>query len=143
MGRELKRVPLDFDWPQGKIWPGYMVSFSSLIEDYNEKLSSEEQRALELQFARIMGCEIEQDRKTPYVSKWTFLQPPTGEGYQLWETTTEGSPQSPVFATLDALCDWCEANATTFGSYTTSAAKWKRMLDDDFVYHQEGNAIFL
>jgi hypothetical protein len=24
MGRELKRVPLDFDWPQDKIWDGYI-----------------------------------------------------------------------------------------------------------------------
>ena len=24
MGRELRRVPLDFDWPQGKVWQGYL-----------------------------------------------------------------------------------------------------------------------
>lgn len=40
--------------------------------------------------------------------------PPLGEGYQLWENCTEGSPQSPVFKTLDELCTWCEPNATTF-----------------------------
>jgi len=24
MGRELKRVPLDFDWPMKKVWDGYL-----------------------------------------------------------------------------------------------------------------------
>ncbi len=24
MGRELKRVPLDFDWPTKKVWDGYL-----------------------------------------------------------------------------------------------------------------------
>jgi hypothetical protein len=74
---------------------------------------------------------------------WEPVEPPTGPGYQLWETTTEGSPQSPVFETLDELCAWCEENATTFGRSTTSAEEWKRMLSEDFVIHQEGNAIFL
>lgn len=32
-------------------------------------------------------------------------EPPTGEGWQLWETVTEGSPISPVFATSDELIE--------------------------------------
>ena len=46
--------------------------------------------------------------------------PPGGEGYQLWETTSEGSPLSPVFTSLESLCVWCERNATTFGKYTAT-----------------------
>jgi hypothetical protein len=30
---------------------------------------------------------------------WEPTEPPTGPGYQLWETVSEGSPISPVFAT--------------------------------------------
>lgn len=30
---------------------------------------------------------------------WTRIQPPTGEGWQLWENVSEGSPISPVFPT--------------------------------------------
>jgi hypothetical protein len=67
---------------------------------------------------------------------WKSYEPPTGEGYQLWETTSEGSPTSPVFKTMDELCAWCETNATTFGSAKTSAAEWKRMLEKDFVTHE-------
>lgn len=32
--------------------------------------------------------------------------PPTGEGWQLWETTSEGSPVGPVFATAEELAQW-------------------------------------
>lgn len=74
---------------------------------------------------------------------WEKFEPPTGEGFQLWETTSEGSPISPVFATLDALCEWAATNATTFGSCRASAADWKRMLNDGLVCHQQGNAVFL
>ncbi|WP_141747603.1 hypothetical protein [Streptomyces nanshensis] len=37
---------------------------------------------------------------------WEATGPPEGEGWQLWETVTEGSPISPVFASADALADW-------------------------------------
>lgn len=34
---------------------------------------------------------------------WKPTEPPEGEGWQLWETVTEGSPASPVFAHKDDL----------------------------------------
>lgn len=37
---------------------------------------------------------------------WEPTNPPAGEGWQLWETVTEGSPISPVFATADELAAW-------------------------------------
>lgn len=73
---------------------------------------------------------------------WTSTEPPIGEGFQLWETTSEGSPDSPVFGTMEELCVWCADNATTFGSYKASAEKWRKMLDAGFVSHTEGNAVF-
>lgn len=33
-------------------------------------------------------------------------EPPKGEGWQLWETVSEGSPVSPVFATAEELAQW-------------------------------------
>lgn len=38
--------------------------------------------------------------------QWKPTPPPTGDGWQLWETTTEGSPISPVFATAEELAEW-------------------------------------
>lgn len=37
---------------------------------------------------------------------WEPTEPPEGEGWQLWETVTEGSPISPVFPTGQALARW-------------------------------------
>jgi hypothetical protein len=37
---------------------------------------------------------------------WEPIDPPKGDGWQLWETVTEGSPVSPVFATADELASW-------------------------------------
>jgi len=42
---------------------------------------------------------------------WRPTDPPTGEGYQLWETVTEGSPQSPVFERPEGLARWLAANS--------------------------------
>jgi hypothetical protein len=37
---------------------------------------------------------------------WEPTDPPKGDGWQLWETVSEGSPVSPVFATADDLAAW-------------------------------------
>lgn len=79
---------------------------------------------------------------------WTDTEPPTGDGYQLWDTTSEVSPSSPVFATIEELCAWCATWATTFGSSRATAEQWREMLDADFVVNREfvvheGNAIFI
>jgi hypothetical protein len=37
---------------------------------------------------------------------WQETEPPTGPGYQLWETVSEGSPVSPVFKTPAQLANW-------------------------------------
>ena len=47
MGREVKRVPLDFDHPLGRVWYGYQIVFCH--EDYEGGC----ERCKE--FARIMG----------------------------------------------------------------------------------------
>lgn len=69
--------------------------------------------------------------------EWKDSEPPVGPGYQMWETTTEGSPQSPVFATLKELSAWCAANAHTFASFKATAEEWETMLDKDSVCHKE------
>lgn len=37
---------------------------------------------------------------------WKPIPPPVGEGWQLWETVSEGSPVSPVFATEETFADY-------------------------------------
>lgn len=59
--------------------------------------------------------------------EWKEYEPPAGVGYQLWETCSEGSPISPVFASAEELADWCAENATIFASEKTSRENWLKM----------------
>ena len=140
MGRELRRVPLNFDYPIGKVWYGYYLTPSFCHDQYSAGCDGCKE------FARIKGIEIS-DHGCPNFEKFfnvkLDIEPPEGEGYQLWETTSEGSPSSPVFKTLDELCEWCEENATTFAHFKATKEEWKSMLGSDFVHHKEGNAIFI
>lgn len=45
---------------------------------------------------------------------WTATEPPSGDGWQLWSTTTEGHPMSPVFATGEELAWWMSQNDCGF-----------------------------
>ncbi|MHB1778053.1 MAG: hypothetical protein ACYCU7_19030 [Acidimicrobiales bacterium] len=88
------------------------------------------------------GDAVDPETKEAYEA-WQKFEPPTGEGYQLWETTSEGSPISPVFATLDDLCQWAAENATTFARCKATASEWRSMLDAGFVHHREGGNVFI
>jgi hypothetical protein len=37
-------------------------------------------------------------------------EPPAGDGWQLWETTSDGSPITPVFASAEDLATYCAAH---------------------------------
>jgi len=75
---------------------------------------------------------------------WKSYDPPTGEGFQLWTTTTEGSPMTPVFNSLEELCDYCEEESVSvFGGITATKDEWYNMLSDDFVVVKQGNVIFI
>lgn len=128
VNRILKRVPLDFDWPRGEIWPGYMFSICGEIENYFPKMEHDERCNLCKKFATIMGWKI-QDYGCPTVET---LEPPMGKGYQCWETTTEGSPMSPVFKTLDELCEWLVGN-TGGTSKDFTKESWLKILKEEAI----------
>lgn len=46
---------------------------------------------------------------------WEPTDPPEGEGWQLWETVSEGSPISPVFESSSGLVDWLCSPDYTWG----------------------------
>jgi hypothetical protein len=48
---------------------------------------------------------------------WEDIEPPSGEGYQIWETVSEGSPVSAVFATAEELARWASKEGEEDGSY--------------------------
>ena len=140
MGREVKRVPLDFDHPLGKVWYGYQITFCH--EEYAE--GCERCR----KFAQIMGIPMVEyacvpGEPCPEWKKYFKVDPPEGEGWQLWETTTEGAPVSPVFKTPEELAEWCEENATVFADIKATKKEWLEAIQGGLIAARCGPALFV
>ncbi len=74
---------------------------------------------------------------------WEPFGPPAGDGYQLWNTTTEGHPMTPVFATLQELCGYLEIeDISIFGAERWTKEEWYKSLSGGAVYYTEGNNVF-
>jgi hypothetical protein len=56
--------------------------------------------------------------------RWKAAEPPAGEGFQLWETVSEGSPISPVFDTPERLADWLVAHPWGNLDKGTTRGQW-------------------
>lgn len=64
--------------------------------------------------------------------EFEWQEPPTGEGYQMWETTSEGSPITPVFKTPEELAEYCEReNVSLFGYQTGSKEEWLSIIKSE------------
>jgi hypothetical protein len=78
------------------------------------------------------GCVWESKEYEKQYDEWEKVEPPAGEGYQLWETVSEGSPVSPVFSTPEELATWL----TTPGNYSwcdkdTPYETWVKFIKGD------------
>lgn len=126
MGREIRRVPADWQHPKVEEYvPSRDPSReSSWVETDNYRplydkdyASAAEEWLAEFDQWRA-GTHPHQDPDTPYF--WDYDTPPNEEHYrtrkwtdeeathyQIYETVTEGMPVSPVFATLPELVEWC------------------------------------
>ena len=108
MGKQVKRVPINFDWPINKTWWGYELPevvcqtcagmgrlFQLLTVDLIQK--GEIQRIHDPE--RCPTCDGK-GRIRP------IMEIPRGTGYQLWDTTHNWSPVSPVFRIPEQLASW-------------------------------------
>jgi hypothetical protein len=126
MGREVKRVQLDFDWPLKKVWPGYMggICEDDMIYCLGKDVPHEKRCEECRHAARLAGIKI-QSFGCP---NWKH-DPLPGDGWQMWETTSEGSPISPVFDSPENLARWlADTRASSFGSDTATYEQWLAMV---------------
>jgi hypothetical protein len=64
-----------------------------------------------------------------YHNAWRSKEPPAGDGWQIWETVSEGSPVSPVFATPEELARWMVASGNdTSVTKDTTYEQWMGFL---------------
>jgi hypothetical protein len=214
MGREIKRVALDFEWPMDKVWEGFLLPDSlhgrrcehcngsgqthfgwwlqhfsylmgMLAEDVRDQEHGEPMHPwlkefphphghfndrqfvidrpsrdalnffaalLEVEPEKINGGIFGSERPHYIVMRkllalagtdvtcsvcngegstevypgqraeaetWEPVEPPAGPGWQMWETVSEGSPISPVFADAEGLVQWMMSPAVCWGATKT------------------------
>lgn len=103
MSYELKRVPLNFSAPLNSIWEGYRSDngYSKVVPCSSCQGTGEDN-----------GLDCEDCGGQGFVFT-NHYDPPTGDGYQVWETVSAGSPISPVFVTPDEVVGWLVAAGYT------------------------------
>lgn len=62
------------------------------------------------------GTIEEYEGQREEAEKWECTEPPAGEGWQVWETVSEGSPISPVFRDREGVIRWLMSPAYTWGT---------------------------
>jgi len=115
MGREVRRVPPDWEHPKNE--HGYYIPMFERFP-YNEAEIAE-------------GLREEWLRgDPPHYGISCMPNWPEAERthYQMYESTTEGTPISPVMPTPEALAEWLVANNVgAFASITASYEAWLRV----------------
>lgn len=129
MGRELRKVPANWEHPK-KDDGSYQPMFNEYYGDRMQKwIENHNQWEAGTHPDLVNGRTTKEEY--PFFAMWDG-GPPDVEYYQtkkyseeelthiqLYETTSEGTPCSPVFKAdeLEKLCEWAAENATTFASF--------------------------
>lgn len=76
---------------------------------------------------------------------WEPTDPPTGDGWQLWTTTSEGAPITPPFSTAQDLARHCvAAGVSVFGDETVDYARWLAIIaGEDFAHVEVAPGVIL
>lgn len=133
MGKQVKRVPVNFDWPKNKQWWGY-----ELPEVMCQSCGGIGSIVQLLTPALLLKGEIRQvenRERCPTCDGRGRIRPiieiPTGTGYQLWDTAFGWRPLSPVFRSPEKLASWlAEENVHAFGIFTLSYEQWLDFLQE-------------
>jgi len=154
MGRELRKVPANWEHPKkdGRWQPMHNTYYGEALQEWitNNEMWS---KGTHPDIVRDPSLK----EKYPFYAMWNGDAPDVNyyqtkkylpedlTHIQLYESTSEGTPLSPVFRAdeLEKLCEWAAENASTFASFKASKDEWFKMLSNDFVFHQSGNAIFI
>lgn len=132
MGREVRRVPANWEHPRDK--SGSYVplhegrGYTSSAQGWDEERAKWDRG----EFPTYADAET---RALSY-AEWAGERPDAGDymphwpeaertHYQMYETTTEGTPISPVMATPENLARWLADNgASSFGQMTATYEQW-------------------
>ncbi len=142
MSREVRRVPADWQHPTHEVpdWrTGTMVERHKALfpgDDYQPRVDHWDAECAKWKAGwRPDYCTASDDRAMAY-EQWAGQRPHRDDYMPAWpaaqrthlmmyETTSEGTPISPAFATPEELARWlADNNASAFGSSTASYEAW-------------------
>ena len=143
MGREVRRVPKDWQHPKddrGRYIPMFDSSYAAAAAEWEEEYAqwckgfvraygkAEKWEPRDPQYASMRFEEWHGRRPTPgdYMPDW-----PESERthLQMYEDTSEGTPISPVMETAEELARWlADNNASAFGGMTATYDQWLAMI---------------
>lgn len=129
MGREVRRVPKDWQHPKrkdGSYQPMYDEDFATAAAAWKES------------FRKWESGEDPDRAKYPQYEYWEWNgNPPEREYYRpawadaerthlmMYEDTSEGTPISPAFETPEDLARWlADTGASSFADYTATYEQW-------------------
>ena len=149
MSREVRMVPADWQHPRypddyhrdhlrGRYIPlhdgGFAESDASWTEGFNlwrsglvKSYGDEPLEAVDPAKHGPRFSEWEGERPSPddYMPEWPTEQ---RTHYMMYETTSEGTPKSPAFATPEELARWlADTGASAFAGMTATYDQWLRM----------------
>jgi len=139
VSREVRMVPANWQHPlraNGQYKPLFDEPYSRAVQQWDEGKEqwergfrldwSKEERVFIPKFPDDDGTyeDLEGERPVPekYMPEWPESD---RTHYQMYETTSEGTPISPVIATPEDLARWLADNkASAFGAQTATYQQW-------------------
>lgn len=135
MGREVRRVPADWQHPKdemtGRYKPLFDCGYQRALDEWNEENAKWSR-------GEFPDYADDEDKKMSY-SEWSGDQPKSCDYMPDWpdeqrthqmmyETTSEGTPISPAFETPEELARWlADTGASALGRSTASYEGWLRV----------------
>lgn len=110
------------NWEHPKGYEGYRALYEGYTKAKTEWLAYLAEHTLE-ETTAWWGRSPDQD---DYMPEWTEEE---AVGWQMYETTSEGTPISPVCSNPEELAHWLADNeANAFGGMTASYDQWLRTI---------------
>ena len=143
MGRECRRVPLDWEHPKNERG-SHVPLFNH--ENFADDVARWEEGQREWQRGNWVDSQGRVRPLDPPAQAETYAEfagerpdpkdymplfrPEEAGAYRMYETTTEGTPISPAFETREALAEWLVDHASLFGDRFASRDRWMEVIEE-------------